>query len=283
MNLKDKVYLVTGATSGIGKETATALSAMGGNVVFTARSAKKGEETLKEIVSRTGNNQTSFLVVDFSSLSSVRQLACDFARTHNRLDALINNAGVMEHERKVSRDGFEMDFAVNYLAPFLLTKLLLPLLKSSAPSRIVNVSSSLHGEGKINFEDMQSGHSFDLYKTYAQSKLALILFTKKLAHELSGTGVTANALNPGVVTTKMTLKNIEHMNPIIRFFYQKTALSVKRGAETSVYLAVSPEVEKITGEYFEDKKIKKSSSLSKDNALAEKIWNFTEKLVGRTL
>ena len=276
-----KTIIITGATSGIGKETAIALAKLGETVIFTARTKAAGEVARREIREQSGNERVEYFECNLASLVSIKKFSDDFKDRYERLDVLINNAGVMEHERKVSRDGFEMDFAVNYLAPFLLTNLLLSLLKASVPSRIINVSSSLHSEGKINFEDMQSEHSFDLYKTYAQSKLALILFTKKLAHELSDTGVTVNALNPGVVATKMTLKNIEHMNPIIRLFYQKTALSVKRGAETSIYLAVSPEVEKITGEYFDGKKIVSPAPQSSDMAVTDKLWRESLKIIGQ--
>ena len=173
-----------------------------------------------------------------------------------------------------------MDFAVNYLAPFLLTNLLLPLLKASAPSRIVNVSSSLHLEGKINFDDLQSEHNFDTYSTYSQSKLALLLFTKKLARLLAGTGVTANALHPGVVATRMSTDNIAHMNPLIRLAYSATFLSPEKGAETSVYLATSPEVAGISGKYFAKKKPAPVLPLADDKTLADRLWDVSENLVG---
>ena len=270
---------ITGGTSGVGTATALALAKAGAEVVFTARSNELGEITQQEIVQKSGNQSISFLVADLSSLAHVRSLAEKFISQHSRLDVLINNAGVMEHERKLSSDGFEMDFAVNYLAPFLLTNLLLPLLRSSAPARIVNVSSSLHKEGEIDFNDLQSENDFEVYKTYAQSKLALVLFTKKLARTLIGTGVTANALNPGIVATRMSVRNIAHMNPIVRLAYRASFLTPSRGAETSVYLALSPEVTKVSGAYFEKKKVEKSSPLSYDESLADKLWDVSTKLV----
>lgn len=274
-----KLVLVTGGTSGIGKETAIALAKRGFEIVFTARTAESGRVVREEIVAHSNSQDVSFLECDLASLGAVRHLAAAFLARHSRLDVLLNNAGVMPQERQESADGIELNLAVNYLAPFLLTNLLLPLLKASAPSRIVNVSSSLHEEGQINFDDLQSEKYFDTYQAYAQSKLALILFTKKLAKDLQGSGVTVNALHPGVIGTEMTMQNVRAMNPIAAFLFKRTLITPEQGAETSVYLASSSEVASISGEYFSKKKIVFASPLAGDTTLADKLWDVSTKLV----
>jgi NAD(P)-dependent dehydrogenase (short-subunit alcohol dehydrogenase family) len=217
---------------------------------------------------------------DLASLSSIRACAREFSEQWDRLDVLIHNAGVLPQKRQESKDGIELNFAVNFLAPFLLTSLLLPLLKQSAPSRVINVSSSMHREGTIDFNDLQSKKSFDKYKAYAQSKLALLLFTKKLAKELQGSGVTVNALHPGVVGTEMTMQNVRRMNPVAAFVFKRTLVTPAQGAETSIYLATSPEVANISGEYFDKKKVAPASALASDAELATKLWDISAKLVG---
>ena len=275
-----KLILVTGGTSGIGKETIKKLALTGATVIFTARDVEKGEETKKEIIKETGNNNIDYLICDLASFISIRECAEEFIKRYQRLDVLINNAGVLSQEKQGSTDGIELNFAVNYLAPFLLTNLLLPLLKRNVPSRVINVSSSMHKEGEINFEDLESKKSFDKYKAYAQSKLALILFTKKLAKDINGSGVTVNALHPGVVGTEMTMQNVRKMNPIAAFIYKRTLLTTAQGAETSVYLATSPDVANVSGEYFVNKKIAHASPLASDIAVADKLWGISTKMVG---
>lgn len=275
-----KVILVTGGTSGIGKETVEKLALTGATVVFTARDLRKAEETKKEIIEETGNSSINYLICDLASFSSIRACVEEFERHYQRLDALVNNAGVLPQERQESKDGIELNFAVNYLAPFLLTNLLLPLLKRSVPARIINVSSSMHTEGEINFADLGSKNNFNKYRAYAQSKLALILFTKKLAKELEGSGVTVNALHPGVVGTEMTMRNVRNMNPITAFVFKRTLLTPAQGAETSVYLATAPEVAGVSGKYFDNKKMVPASPLAEDEVLANKLWDVSAKLVG---
>lgn len=275
-----KIILVTGVTSGIGKETVKKLASMGTTLVFTARDIGKGEETKREIIEETGNNGIDYLICDLASFSSIRKCAEEFKKRYQRLDVLINNAGVLPQERQESADGIELNFAVNYLAPFLLTNLLLSTLKQNAPSRIINVSSSMHTEGEINFDDLGSGKSFDKYKAYSQSKLALILFTKKLAKDLRGSGVTVNALHPGVVGTEMTMQNVRKMNPITAFIYKRTLIMPTQGAETSVYLATSPDIANVSGEYFENKKPIRSSALSDDEDTADRLCKIATKMVG---
>lgn len=270
--LNPKVVLVTGGTSGIGKETVKKLISTGAQVISTARTGAVSGDMERGSV--------EYMICDLASLASIKAFAEEFKRRYQRLDVLINNAGVLPQGRQESKDGNELNFAVNFLAPFLLTNLLLPLLKRSAPSRVVNVSSSMHGEGRIAFEDLQSKKSFNKYAAYAQSKLALILFTKKLAQDLRGSGVAVNAVNPGVVGTEMTLQNVRMMNPLVAFFYKRTLLTPEQGAEASVYLATSPDVENMSGEYFDRKKIARASPQAFDMAAAEKLWDISAKLVG---
>ena len=272
-----KLILITGGTSGIGKETVRGLALTGVTVVFTARDGSKGEETKKEIIEETGNRNIEYITCDLASLSSIRECAEKYQKRYKRLDVLINNAGVLPQERQESKDCIELNLAVNFLAPLLLTSLLIPLLKRSAPSRIINVSSSMHKEGEINFDDMESKKGFDKYKAYSQSKLALILFTKKLALELDGSGVTVNALHPGVVGTEMTLKNVRKMNPVAAFVYKRTLLTPARGAKTSTYLATSPDVANVSGGYFVNCKQEKTTAMARDMALARRLFDAVEK------
>lgn len=275
-----KIAFITGGTSGIGKETVRQLACAGATVVFTARDETKAEAVRREIVEATGNQQVFYLRCDLASLASIRTCTDEFKRRWGRLDVLINNAGVLPQERQESKDGIELNLAVNFLAPFLLTNLLLPLLKASAPSRVILVSSSMHTEGEIHFDDLESKKSFDKYKAYAQSKLGLLLFMKKLARDLQGSGVTVNALHPGVIGTEMTMQNVRKMNPIAAFLFKRTLVSVDEGAATSVYLATSPDIANVSGEYFVKKKIAPVSPRADDMSVADKLWDVSEKLVG---
>ncbi len=281
--MKDKTILITGATSGIGKETAIALAKLGAAVVFTARSKESGESAKEEIIKLSGNGKVGFFECDLSSFEAIKSFAENFKNKYGRLDVLINNAGVGETTLKFSKDNIEMDMAVNYFAPFLLTNLLLQVLKNNAPSRIVNVSSMLHAEGHIDFGNLTEGKNFERYEMYAQSKLALILFTRKLARDLSGSNVTANAMHPGIINTKITKELMNKTNVIVKAFFRLKMISEKEAAQGLVYLAVSPEVEGITGEYFDRKTKKRSSDESYDMAIAEKLWNFTEKFIRVTV
>lgn len=273
---EQKIILVTGGTSGIGKETVIILAKRGHRVVFTARTREAGEAALSEIQERSGSQDVSYLVCDLASLSAVKQMCDTFLAEHSRLDVLVNNAGVMPQERQESRDGIELNFAINFLAPVLLTRLLLPLLKKSALARIINVSSSMHTEGAIHFADLESKKSFDTYKAYAQSKLALLLFTKELARELEGSGVTVNALHPGVVGTEMTMRNVRKMNPVVAFFFKRTLLTPEEGSRTSVYLATAPEVSGVSGKYFADCKEEQTAAAAEDRETARRLLVVTE-------
>lgn len=272
-----QLCMITGATSGIGEVTALEVARLGARLILVGRNAEKGAATLKRIKEATGNNQLEFMRADFSELAQVRQLAQAFEERYAGLDVLINNACAVFMKRQESVDGFEMTFAVNHLAPFLLTNLLLDRLKTNAPARIVNVSSDAHHQGKMYFDDLQLKEGYSMMRAYAQSKLANILFTYELDKRLSGTGVTVNALHPGFVRTNLGgnhgwLSKI--LLPIVFLF----AKSREDGAQTSIYLATSAEVEGVSGKYFVKQKAKRSSRISYDEANAQRLWGLSEDL-----
>jgi NAD(P)-dependent dehydrogenase (short-subunit alcohol dehydrogenase family) len=269
--LEGKTCLITGANSGIGKETALALAQMKANVVMVCRNKEKGEAARREIEKKAGNASIDLLLCDLSSLADVRSLAGEVRNRHPQLHVLVNNAGLFSFSGKTG-DGFETTFAVDYLAPFLLTNLLLELLKASIPSRIVNVSSVGHYGGHIDLEAIQKGGGATGWGAYSNSKLALVMFTYELAGRLQGTGVTANCLHPGAVAT-----GIWRIPPALVRPFMKSA---KEGAETSIYLASSPEVEGVTGKYFDNKSEKRSSEESYDEKKALALWDVTSKMVG---
>jgi NAD(P)-dependent dehydrogenase (short-subunit alcohol dehydrogenase family) len=268
--LEGKTCLVTGANSGMGKETALALAQMKASVVMVCRNKEKGEAARQEIMKEAGNESVDLLLCDLSSLAEVRRLAADVEGRYKELHVLVNNAGLFSLSGNTA-DGFETTFAVDYLAPFLLTNLLLDLLESSAPSRIVNVSSVIHFRGHVDLDRM-SRPGAGGFGGYGNSKLALVMFTYELARRIKGTGVTANCLHPGGVAT-----NIWRVPPaLVRPFLK----SAKEGAQTAIYLASAPEVEGISGKYFEDKVEKKSSDESYDEKEARDLWELTSKMVG---
>jgi NAD(P)-dependent dehydrogenase (short-subunit alcohol dehydrogenase family) len=275
VTLKEKIVLLTGATSGIGKETALGLAKLGATVVFTSRDDGKGAATRDEIVRATGNDRIDVLHCDLASFESIRNCCIDFKRKYTSLHVLINNAGVWDFTRRESKDGIENIFATNYLAPFLMTNLLLDILKQSSPSRIINLTSGLHS-GTINFEDIEFKRKFSGMKAYAQSKLGIILFTRLLANKIKGTGVTVNVVHPGMNKTNLG----RDAGAFSRVMFKMMGSDPKKGAETSIYLASAPEVENVTGEYFVKKTIKKSSKTSYDLNLAQKLWDVSTKYVG---
>jgi NAD(P)-dependent dehydrogenase (short-subunit alcohol dehydrogenase family) len=274
-----KLCLVTGGTSGIGKATALGLAKLKASVVIVGRDNERGESALKEISSKSGNQNVNLMLADFSSQQSIRQLAQEFKSNYEHLSVLVNNAGVFMLRRSVTVDGFEKTFEVNYLAPFLLTNLLLDLLKKSAPSRIVNVASASHYGARINFEDIQGEKHFSGFQAYGQSKLANVLLTYNLARRLEGSGVTVNCLHPGFVRTNVARDN----GPLIHFFHKLSgifAVSPEKGAETVIYLSSSPDVSGVTGKYFTDKKEVRSSNESYDEETARRLWQLSEELTG---
>lgn len=274
-----KVCLITGASGGIGLEAAKALAGLGATVVLVGRDATRTEAAVSAVRAAAPNAKVEWLKADLTSLQSVRELAAAFKARYPRLDVLLNNAGLIIDRREVTGDGLEATMATNHFAPFLLTNLLLDVLKASAPSRIINVSSDAHRTGKVDFEDLQSERGYSGFRVYGTSKLANILFTRALAKRLQGTGVTANALHPGVVRTGFG----HNAKGFFRHLVKLAApfmISAEKGARTSVYLASSPEVESVSGEYFYKLRPKKTSSAARDDALAERLWQVSEQLTG---
>jgi NAD(P)-dependent dehydrogenase (short-subunit alcohol dehydrogenase family) len=274
--MEGKICLITGANSGIGKATAIGLAELNAKVVMLSRDQDRGEIAQKEIVELTGNNNVDLLLCDLSSQESIRKFVSEFKKKYQHLNVLINNAGVMKKPGNLSTDGFEMNFAVNHLAPFLLTNLLLDILKTSAPSRIINVISAAHRMAKLDFDDLQSENKkLRLMKLYGISKLAVTLFSYELSRKLEGTNVTVNVLHPGVVATNLGRDMAKFSQKFGKLFFK----SPKEGAETSIYLASSPEVEGITGKYFIKKQQQKSSKESYNEEDAKRLWEISAKMV----
>jgi retinol dehydrogenase-14 len=273
----EKVCLITGATSGIGKATAMGLANMGASVVMVGRDRGKGEAVMAEIKEKSGNASVDLMLADVSSQEEIRRLADEFKEAFPRLDVLINNAGVFRSKRITSADGIEMTFAINHLAYFLLTNLLLDVLKASAPSRIVNVSSGEQRNATIDFDNLQGEKGYKGPKAYSQSKLATVLFTYELARRLEGTGVTANCLHPGVVGTNFG-SGVSGVSGFMVRALTPLMKSPEKGAETSIYLASSPEVEGVSGRYFVKKAEARSSDVSYDERLARRLWEVSAEL-----
>jgi NAD(P)-dependent dehydrogenase (short-subunit alcohol dehydrogenase family) len=277
--LHGKVCLVTGSSSGIGKATASGLAALGATVVLACRDSGRGEAARQEIIRESNNQDLSVGLVDLARLDSVRSFADDFRQKFSRLDVLVNNAGIYASKRVVTADGFEATFAINHLAHFLLTNLLLELMKASAPSRIVNVSSEAQSRGHINFNDLHGERKYSGWTSYPQSKLANVLFTYELARLLEGTGVTVNCVHPGSVRTNFGRNNGGFMGLTVRVF-APLMLSPEQGAKTVVWLASSPEVEHSTGKYFAKQAEMKSSKESYDLEVAKHLWEVSRELTG---
>ncbi|WML48974.1 SDR family oxidoreductase [Neobacillus sp. PS3-34] len=276
-SLEGKVCLVTGASQGIGNATAIALAKMGATVVMVSFDQVRGEKALKEIKSISGNENVDLLLADLSSQQSIRQLADRFKQKYTRLDVLVNNAGVMKWKQEFTSDGIESTFAINHLASFLLTNLLLDLIKASAPARIINVSSSAQGMGKVEFDDLDGRKKYSGIKAYNQSKLANVLFTYELDRILKDTGVTVNCLHPGVVRTNFG-NNDSLFFKIFGTLMKPFMLTPDKGAETSIFLASSSQIEGISGKYFVKKKTEKSSAISYDEMTAKKLWEVSAKM-----
>jgi NAD(P)-dependent dehydrogenase (short-subunit alcohol dehydrogenase family) len=272
--LKNKIVLITGATSGLGKETALGLARLDATIVFTSRDRLKGEKIRDELVAASGNENIDMLHCDLASFESIRSCCKEYASKYEGLHVLINNAAIWDFKRRTSKDGIENIFATNFLAPFLMTHLLLDVLKKSSPSRIINVTSGMH-YGTINFDDIEYTQGFSGAKAYRQSKLGLILFTRLLARKLGGYGVTVNTVHPGMNKTNLG----RDAGGFSRMIFKLMGKDPSVGAETSIYLASSPEVENITGEYFAKKQIKRSSKESYDMNLAQRLWDVSEKFV----
>jgi NAD(P)-dependent dehydrogenase (short-subunit alcohol dehydrogenase family) len=267
--MKDRIVLITGSTDGIGKETARQLAALGATVLVHGRDVQRCAATRDEIRQATGNLNVDYFVANLSSQQQVRQFAADILARYDRLHVLINNAGVILLQRQVTEEGLEASFAVNHLAPFLLTHLLLDRLQQSAPARIVTVSSMVHSDGRIDFKDLQGERRYNGVTAYKAAKLGNVLFTLELAERLKGSGVTANCLHPGVVTTKL-----------LDTGWGWTGIALAQGAALSVYLASSPDVATVTGQYFEQTSPYRASSQAYDLRLRQKLWQVSARLVG---
>ena len=277
--LQDKVVMVTGASDGIGKVTARALAEMGAHVVMVCRPSAKAEAARQEIAEATSPGAVELLTADLSSQAEIRAVAAEFRERHERLHVLCNNAGLYVPERRLTADGLELTFALDHLGYFLLTHELREVLAASAPARIVNVSSEAHRGARIDFDDLQGERKFSAFRAYGQAKLGNVLFTYELARRLEGTGVTVNCLHPGVVRTGFGRDSHGAMKVALKLISPFMA-SPDKGAETSIYLASSPEVQGATGQYFAKCKPKKSSPLSYDRAVAQRLWEVSEKLTG---
>jgi NAD(P)-dependent dehydrogenase (short-subunit alcohol dehydrogenase family) len=279
MQLTGKVCVVTGANSGIGYETAYALAELGASVVMVTRSQEKGQKALEEIYSQTKNQSVSLMICDMSSMASIRGFAAEFKKKFSRLDVLINNAGAEFAKRQVTAEGFEQTFAVDYLAPFLLTHELLDLLKASAPARIINVSSGLAKNGKVDFNDLQNEKNYKPMQAYSNAKLLLMMFTYELSKRLAGTGVTVNVLMPGFVATNLGKNSGSRRSALMFSLVRPMQISAKKGAETSVYLATSDEVKEVSGKCFAKKKETQTCPASYDEEAQKRLWNETIKLL----
>jgi NAD(P)-dependent dehydrogenase (short-subunit alcohol dehydrogenase family) len=278
VDMTGKTVLVTGATSGIGRVTAETLAAWGARVLLVGRNPEKTARVMGEIRQRTGNWQVEALLADLSRVCEVGRLAREALACAPRLDVLVNNAGAYYQSRELTEDGYERTFALNHLAYFRLTNDLLERLKASAPSRVVNVSSAAHVIGRINFANL-NGKYYNSLQAYANSKLANLLFTFELARRLEGTGVTVNAVHPGVVATAFGTNNPGLFGKMIRVA-QRFSLTPEAGAQTLIYLAASPEVEGVSGRYFVNQRAAQAAPAAHNIALAQRLWQVSAELTG---
>ena len=274
-----KMCLVTGATAGIGQRIALELACLGAHVVVAGRNEAKCAAAALNIRNESQNSAVEYLVADLSSQDQVRRLAGEFKQRHQRLDVLVNNAGALHMSRQYSVDGIEMTFALNHLSYFLITNLLLDVLKASGPARVVNVASSAHSEARLNLDDVRDPRRHGGFRAYSRSKLCNVLFTYELARRLEGTGVTANALHPGLVATNF-LTNNGRFGRFLNFFLRIRGISIEAGAKTSVYAAASPEMEGVSGKYLVKGQIVRSSQRSYDESVAAALWELSANLTG---
>nr|MBA2510686.1 SDR family oxidoreductase [Rubrobacteraceae bacterium] len=265
-------------TSGIGKATAMALAAMGADVVVVGRDPERGEKAAAEIRAQTGG-RVDLALADLASQAEVRALAGEFRRRYDRLDVLVNNAGLVQSKRTETPDGIETTFAINHLAPFLLTNLLLDVLEKSAPSRVVTVSSEAERWGNIDFDDLQSKKRYRGFPVYGMTKLANIMFTYELAERLKGTGVTATCMHPGAVNTRFGTNNSGPFTILFRLF-KPFMRAPEQGADTVIWLASSPEVEGASGRYYSDRKLVKPKKVASDPDARRRLWEESERLTG---
>lgn len=278
-DMRGKVCIVTGSNSGIGKVTARVLAMRGATVVMICRNPDKANPVLEEIKTGSGNDKVELLLADLSKMGDIRSVAEEFKKKYDRLDVLINNAGVIVSKRTLTEDGYETTFAVSHLAPFLLTHELLDILKASAPSRVINVSSEGHRLGTINFNNLQGEKFYNFMLAYGSAKLAEIMFTYEMAGRIDGSGVDVNALHPGGIASNFGIKSGGLVGLSMKLS-RPFLISSEKGARTSLYLATSPEVEGTSGKYFNKSRAVKSSKKSYNKKTSEKLWDITAGLTG---
>ena len=271
--------VVTGANTGIGREIARGLARQGTRVILACRDDAKGEAARAFITADIGKTPVELVHLDLASLDSVRQCAAEIKKRVDRLDVLVNNAGVSVGSRRRTPDGIEWDLGVNHVGPFLFTNLLLDLLKRSAPSRIVTVASAMHRRAKLDFDDFQAARGWTMVRAYSVSKLHNVLFTYELARKLAGTGVTVNCMNPGLVRSEL-YRSFTNQPLIFRMLLKLIGRTPEKGAETAVFLALEPSLVEITGAYYDNLKPVRSSKITYDDSVARKSWEVTERLAG---
>jgi NAD(P)-dependent dehydrogenase (short-subunit alcohol dehydrogenase family) len=271
--MEPKNVLITGGNSGIGKATAIGIAKTGAHIIIACRNKERGTQAVEEIKKASGNNNVDLLLMDLASQASVRKAAEEFKSKYTKLHVLINNAAVFLNKREETEDGLEKTFATNYLGHFLLTHLLIDTIKASAPSRIINVAS-MHNGIKINFEDLQTTKNYSFMKAVGPTKLGMIMFTQSLAKKLEGTGVTVNSLHPGLAKSNI----LNDLSPLVRFIFKMMSGSSEKCAETSIFLATSPTVEKVSGKYFEKKKEVKPGANATNPEHIKQLWDVSMKL-----
>jgi len=280
--MNDKTVIVTGANSGVGLATVVELARQGATVVMACRSPERGEQALREAIERSGSARIELMLCDLGSLDSIRAFASAFQARYPRLDVLINNAGVISLKRETTRDGFELQLGTNHLGHFLLTLLLLEPLRAAPQGRVVNVSSNAHRVGSIRWEDPHFTKGYSVWRVYAQSKLANILFTKGLAYRLRGSAITVNCIHPGAVATRLGVDRKTGFGKTVMRLLKPFFLTPEQGAETSVYLATSDAVAGVSGEYFHRRAPARVSRLAEDREQIDRLWFWSEKQVGQT-
>lgn len=276
--MEGKTCLVTGGNAGIGYETALGLAKMGAQVGIVCRNATKGEAALHTLIEKSGNKNMTLFIADLSAQKSIRECAQQVGEKYEKLDVLIHNAGIITQHRSETEDGIETQFAVNHLAPFLLTDLLMELVQKSPAARIISVASHAHKTAKVNWDDIEMKQDYNFKRMYSNTKLFNILFVNALARQIKGRNITVNALHPGVITTQL-LQSYMGNNRFLKFLGRLMFKSPEQGAETSIYLASSEHIESETGAYFADKKSVTPSRLAMDEALADKLWEMSSAYV----
>lgn len=274
--MKDKICLITGATDGIGKETARCLGKQNAQLILVGRNPEKGEKVQKKLIAITGNDQIDIMTADLSNMNAIQKLSAEIHKKYNKLNVLINNAGAFFSKREITDDGFEKTFALNHLGYFLLTKLLLDLIKKGKNPRIINVASGAHIGATLDFDNLQGKNDYSGWAAYKRSKLMNIMFTYKLAELLKDTPITVNTLHPGFVRTRFGDNNTGIVGIGLNLAKKIGAISIKKGAETSVFLATSPTVKGVSGKYFVKCKPEKSSSSSYNKSDIDRLWRTTD-------